>query len=140
MCPAEKHLYVKNKNFVTRNGYKAIAFMGKKTECRVCKLRERCLRYPDRTEARQVHFFYGKENSAGSTFIEKMKRKIDSSLGRLIYSRRIGTGELVFAHICSVLGLNRFTLRGKRKVNTQWLLYCIVHNIVKIHRFAPGFT
>ncbi|OCC16389.1 Transposase IS4 family [Dissulfuribacter thermophilus] len=57
ICPAWKHLYVKNKNFVTRNGYKAIAFMGKKTECRVCKLRERCLRYPDRTEIRQVHFF-----------------------------------------------------------------------------------
>nr|WP_141674291.1 transposase [Dissulfuribacter thermophilus] len=58
ICSAEKHLYVKNKNFVTRNGYKAIAFMGKKTECRVCKLRELCLRYPDRTEARQVHFFF----------------------------------------------------------------------------------
>ena len=140
ICPAGKSLYVKNRNFVTQNGYRAIAFMGKKTECRVCKLRERCLRYPDRAEARQVHFFYGKKRRAGSVFIEKMKQKIDSGLGRLVYSKRIGTVEPVFAHICSVLGLNRFTFRGKRKVNTQWLFYCIVHNISKIHRFTPGFT
>jgi hypothetical protein len=46
----------------------------------------------------------------------------------------------VFANITSILGLNRFTLRGKRKVNAQWLLYCIVHNIGKIHRLAPEFA
>jgi hypothetical protein len=42
------------------------------------------------------------------------------------------------ASITRTRGLDRFTLRGKRKVNTQWLLYCIVHNIGKIHRYAPG--
>jgi hypothetical protein len=25
--------------------------------------------------------------------------------------------------------LDRFTLRGKIKVNIQWMLYCMVHNI-----------
>ncbi|MDO6783531.1 transposase [Neptunomonas phycophila] len=29
-------------------------------------------------------------------------------------------------------GLKRFTLRVKDKVNTQWLLYCMVYNIEKI--------
>jgi hypothetical protein len=48
--------------------------------------------------------------------------------------------EPVFANITRTLGLNRFTLRGKRKVNGQWLLYCMVHNLLKIHRYAPGFT
>ncbi|WP_193495052.1 transposase [Nitrincola alkalisediminis] len=28
--------------------------------------------------------------------------------------------------------MNRFTLRGKTKVNPQWLMYCMVHNIEKI--------
>jgi hypothetical protein len=28
--------------------------------------------------------------------------------------------------------MNRFTLRGRIKVNIQWLLYCMVHNIGKI--------
>jgi hypothetical protein len=27
--------------------------------------------------------------------------------------------------------MNRFTLRGQKKVNIQWQLYCIVHNIGK---------
>ena len=67
-----------------------------------------------------------------------MKRKIDSAMGRAIYGRRLGTVEPVFANITRMLGLNRFTLRSKRKVNTQWLLYCLVHNIGKIHRYAPG--
>jgi len=48
----------------------------------------------------------------------------------------IGTAEPVFGNICSTLGLDRFTLRGKRKVNTQWLLYCAVHNLFKVHRYG----
>lgn len=44
--------------------------------------------------------------------------------------------EHVFANITRLLGLNRLALRGKRKVNTRWLLYCLVHNIGKIHRYA----
>lgn len=28
----------------------------------------------------------------------------------------------------------------KKKVNTQWLLYCIVHNLTKVHRYGEGFA
>jgi Transposase DDE domain len=69
-----------------------------------------------------------------------MKCKIDSVKGRLVYNRRLATAEPVFAHICSTLRLNRFTLRGKRKVNIQWLLYCIVHNLLKVHRYGYGYA
>jgi hypothetical protein len=31
-------------------------------------------------------------------------------------------------------------LRGKPKVNTQWLFYCIVHNLTKIHRYGEGLA
>ena len=34
--------------------------------------------------------------------------------------------------------MDRFTLRGKIKVNIQWLLYCMVHNIGKIANY--GYT
>lgn len=83
-----------------------------------------------------MHFFAGRSNQAPETFTQRMKRKIDTVKGRLIYNRRIGVVEPVFAHIRSTLGLDRFTLRGKRKVNTQWLLYCIVHNLIKVHRYG----
>jgi hypothetical protein len=94
------------------------------------------LRYPDCTETRQVYFFQGRAPSLPESFTEKMKRKIDSVKGRLIYNKRLATAEPVFANICSTLGLNRFTLRGKRKVNIQWLLYCTVHNLLKVHRYG----
>lgn len=34
----------------------------------------------------------------------------------------------------------RFSLRGKFKVDAQWKLFCIVHNLLKIHRDGPGFA
>jgi hypothetical protein len=60
-----------------------------------------------------------------------MIEKIDTPHGRDMYSRRMGIVEPVFANIRYCKGLNRFTLRGKNKVNIQWLLYCCVHNIEK---------
>jgi hypothetical protein len=67
-----------------------------------------------------------------------MKQKIDALSGRLIYNKRLAVVEPVFANIRSTLGLDRFTLRGKRKVNIQWLLYCTVHNLLKVHRYGYG--
>lgn len=138
ICPEGKRLYYKATVMI--NGYKAMKFHGRKTDCRVCEARGKCLKYPDRTEARQVAFFNGQDESSPETFTTKMKRKIDSITGRLIYNRRLGTAEPPFAHIRSIMKLDRFTLRGKRKVNTQWLLYCITHNIKKVHRYAEGFA
>jgi transposase len=139
ICPAGKRLYRNGGNVIV-DGNRAVKFRGRKTDCRVCELREKCLRNPERTEARQVYFFQGRAGSKPETFTEKMKRKIDSLKGRLMYNRRLGTAEPPFAHIRAILGLDRFTLRGKRKVNTQWLLYCIVHNLAKVHRYGEGFA
>jgi transposase len=137
ICPAGKRLY-RNGGNVMMNGKPAIKFHGRKTDCRVCELRKKCLRRPDHSEGRQVYFLQGRAPSLPESFTEKMKRKIDSVRGRLIYHKRLATVEPVFAHICSTLGLNRFTLRGKRKVNIQWLLYCTVHNLLKVHRYGYG--
>ena len=63
------------------------------------------------------------------TFTERMKRKIDSAVGRVLYSMRLAISEPPFSHITSALKLDRFTLRGKTKVYTQWNLFCIVHNV-----------
>jgi len=46
--------------------------------------------------------------------------------------------EPVFGNLRNNKGLDRFTLRGRRKVDTQWKLYCMVHNIEKLahHGYA----
>jgi IS5 family transposase len=67
-----------------------------------------------------------------------MAAKIDSEKGKKIYSQRIAIVEPVFANIRTHKGMNRFTLRGKVKVNIQWLMYCMIHNIGKIVNY--GFT
>ncbi|BCL59720.1 hypothetical protein DGMP_04130 [Desulfomarina profundi] len=69
-----------------------------------------------------------------------MKRKIDSATGRAIYSMRLAIGEPPFAHIRSTIGLNIFTLRSKKKVNIQWNLFCIIHNLKKVHAYGNGFV
>ena len=134
-CPAGKLMYVRNRNFKTPNGFYGTAYMAKVTDCRVCGLRSLCLQNPT-TEARQVHKFEGREKSEKKTFSQWMRERIDSEAGRYWYSFRMGIVEPVFANICDKLGLNRFTLRGKIKVNAQWKMYAIVHNLLKAWRYG----
>jgi hypothetical protein len=134
ICPAGKRLHRNGRNAAS-GAYRAIKFRGNKCDCLPCTLRKSCLRYPDRTETRQVYFFH----QSPKTFTERMKQRIDSMKGRLVYNRRLPTIEPVFANIRSTLGLDRFTLRGKQKVNIQWLLYCIVHNLLKVQRYGYGW-
>lgn len=139
ICPAGKQLYRSGSNIKVKN-YQAYKFKGPKSACVPCKLRNHCLRHPEKTEIRQVAYFTGKAASGTQRFTEKMKAKIDSVAGRAIYGMRLAIGEPPFAHIRSALKLDRFTLRGKKKVNAQWNLFCIVHNLKKIHRYGEGFV
>jgi transposase len=139
ICPAGKRLYRSGSNVEVRN-HVATKFKGPKSACVPCRLRNQCLRHPERTEIRQVAFFHGRSEQGKNTFTEKMKKKIDSAVGKLLYGLRLGTVEPVFADIGSATGLNRFTLRGRTKVDAQWKTFCLVHNLKKIHRFGPGFA
>jgi transposase len=139
LCPAGKRLYRSGGNVVIKN-FRAVKFRGPKSACLPCKLRSQCLRHPDRTETRQVAYFLGRSAKGKETFTEKMKRKIDSAAGRILYGMRLAISEPPFANIKSAIGLDHFTLRSKPKVDAQWKLFCIVHNLKKIHRYGLGFT
>jgi len=138
-CPAGKRLY-RNGGNVLINGRRAIKFRGSKMNCVPCGQRAKCMKDPSRTVTRQVAYFTGATENKAETFTQKMRRKIDTLAGRLIYNRRLGTAEPVFANIRSTLGFDRFSLRGRRKANVQWLLYCTLHNLLKVHRYGPGFA
>jgi len=131
ICPAGKRLY---RNGRDRNlqGHETIKFAGAKRDCQNCPLRHKCLRDPAKTLVRQFTHFQGRSPLAPETFTEKMKQRIDSQEGRYQYAQRMGAVEPVFANICSTLGLRRFSHRGKAKVNTQWMMFCMVHNIGKL--------
>jgi transposase len=133
ICPAGKRLYRSGAN------EKVHRFKGTQTTCVSCELRAKCIRNPEKTVIRQVAYFSGRTGD-GPTFTDRMKRKIDSAIGRVIYGMRLAISEPPFSHITSALRLDRFTLRGKTKVNTQWNLFCIVHNLTKIHRYGLGYA
>jgi transposase len=138
ICPAGKRMYKCGNSH--HHGLHAIKYHGTKRDCIPCDQREKCLKHPDKTATRQFSHFTGKTNAKEKTFTQKMREKIDSAAGKLIYGRRMATVEPVFADIRSSLGLDRFSLRGKKKVGTQWRLYCIVHNLFKVHRYGYGFA
>ena len=67
---------------------------------------------------------------------QKMIERFDSQRGRFYYSRSMGTAEPAFANIRYIMGMDRFALRGRTKVDIQWKLFCIVHSIAKLTRYA----
>lgn len=136
ICPAGKELYSNGSN-CTIKGRTYHKFTGNKGDCGACDQRGKCLRTPDKTPVRQVSFLH-KEQISPVSFIERMKQAIDSALGRKLYSQRMGTVEPVFGNLRYNKGLNRFTLRGLTKVDTQWHLFCLVHNIEKLAHHGYG--
>lgn len=138
-CPAGKQLYRHGRH--CRIGhYTAIKFQGAQRDCLHCPLRVKCLRKPQTTKTRQVAFLT--KTDIGSTHSSRMRERIDSPHGRRRYARRFATVEPVFGNLRHNKRLDRFTLRGRTKVDAQWKLYCLVHNIEKLahHGYAQSST
>jgi len=136
ICPAGEFLY-QNGSQIVIGGRAGVKFTGAKRVCGPCPVRDQCLRHPERTAVRQVVFFTGNPHQSES-HSARMKRRIDSPEGRVRYGQRFATVEPVFGNLRYNKGLDRFTLRGKSKVDGQWKLFCLVHNIEKLahHGYA----
>jgi transposase len=133
ICPNGKRL----KRFAKPGQHKGKLlrrYVSNEKDCRRCHLRAKCLRYKD---AKRRHFSYYADAS-GENISQAMVKKIETQKGRKIYPQRIGIVEPVFANIRVHKRMDKFNLRGKIKVNIQWLLYCMVHNIEKVANY--GFT
>jgi transposase len=136
ICPAGKTLYQNGSN-CRHNGLIGTKYQGALRDCVPCEQRAKCLRTPDKTKARQVMFFRGRVEPTLSAS-ERMRQAIDSERGRQLYGRRFATVEPVFGNLRHNKRLNRFTLRGQQKVDGQWKLYCLVHNIEKLAHQGYG--
>jgi transposase len=137
ICPAGKALYANGKHCKI-NGKLFTKFSGTQRDCGPCKERDPCLRTPHVTKVRQVAFYRGKADTGEERFTDIMKRAIDSDEGRALYGQRFATVEPVFGNLRHNKQLNRFTLRGQKKVDVQWKLYCLVHNIEKLAHHGYG--
>ena len=131
VCSAGESLCRKGASHVT-NGYVGEHFGWAKRDGVPCAMRTQCLRTPETTVVRNVALFRGHEDAASETHTRRMQQRLDTPEGRAQYGRRFATVEPVFANVRYNKRLDRFTLRGRTKVNGQWLLFCLVHNIEKL--------
>jgi transposase len=137
ICPNGKELRLEARadwwgSGVYRRKYRR--YMARECDCQVCPLRAKCLRQK-RTKQRNLGI---PVEPIPRTRSQKMIEKIDTDEGRRQYSRRLEIVEPVFGNIRAQKRLDRFTLRGKKKVNIQWLLYNMVHNIEKIVNYGEA--
>jgi hypothetical protein len=72
------------------------------------------MRKPPIKTGRQVQFI-NNESHKSLSYLDKMKVKMDSPIGRRQYSKRLGAIEPVFGNITVNKGMNKFTLRGQEK-------------------------
>ena len=63
-----------------------------------------------------------------------MTLKLRTEKGKEIYSRRKTIVEPVFGQIKGTKNYRQFLLRGINKVNSEWKLICLTHNLTKIFR------
>jgi transposase len=132
VCPAGNVMWLTSKKPHTNNDQRYITFQGYLKDCRTCPMQSQCMRSPPKERGRQVNFTSQDKPTKIASIIKQMKDKIDSKQGRREYSKRLGCIEPVFANITKHKKMDYFTLRGKTKVNAQWLMYCLVHNIEKL--------
>ncbi len=74
----------------------------------------------------------------GATGVDRMRRKLQTKVGAAIYSRRKTVVEPVFGQIKQARGFRQFLLRGLEKVQGEWAVICLTHNILKLHRLCYG--
>jgi hypothetical protein len=75
---------------------------------------ESFFRRPSLGSERQVSFTI--ENKRLPNYSDWMKHRVDGPQGKEIYSHRMSVVEPVFGNIGTTKRLNRFSLRGKKKV------------------------
>jgi len=66
--------------------------------------------------------------------VGKMARKLRKKEGREIYAKRKTIVEPVFGQTKEARGLRRFLLRGLEKVNSEWTIWGMTHNLNKLWR------
>jgi transposase len=142
ICPQGEQLSHRSTQ-VNANGDTIAYFEGRLLQCRHCPRKQVCMYTPESADhrkgkGRQVSFAVKRAlgKTSATPYTDWMKPRVDSDQGKVIYGHRMSVVEPVFGNIGTNKGLNRFSLRGRHKVQGQWQLYCLVHNIEKLINYG----
>lgn len=64
----------------------------------------------------------------------QMRERFKDEAVKAQYGKRGAVVEPVFGQIKESRGFRRFLLRGLAKVKAEWMLICLTHNLLKLHR------
>jgi transposase len=83
---------------------------------------------------RQTHGKAPAPPADDGTVIGAMRAKLQTAAGHAIYALRKAIVEPVFGQIKGARGFRRFSFRGFVKVQAEWSLICLTHNLLKLFR------
>ncbi len=125
ICPANKRLrFLNTTRYKTDNGYLSDRRNYQCEDCHECALKSQCTKAKGNRSIR-ISFRL-------MAYREQARRNLTSESGVRLRSERSTEVETVFGHIKHNMGFRRFMLRGVDKVNTEWGLISIAHNMRKM--------
>lgn len=71
---------------------------------------------------------------AQASVADAMRQKLRSPEGQAVYKMRKAVVEPVFGQIKERRGFRRFLFRGLKKVEAEWQIICLTHNLLKLFR------
>ena len=131
-CPAGNKLNLLKKVNKTKKGYFYTESYYQCQSCHHCDFQSQCVR--SKTGLRLVV-----RNSSYERLRQQMDKKLLSTKGKTAIKRRATDVEPVFGHIKQVIYRNSgFLLRSKAKVQAEFTLAAIAHNLKKMAHYIKN--
>jgi len=125
ICPNKQRLsYLFTGKHKTDHGYESERRDYECQNCQDCPLKSQCTKAQGNRRI-QVSFKL-------LEYRRQARENLTSETGKTLRALRSVEVETVFGHIKHNLRFRRFHLRGLEKVNTEWGLVCIAHNMQKL--------
>ena len=122
LCPQGKPLIFQSNYENKKLKQQSRIFQG--TQCHQCQVKSSCTSAACRTIHQELR----------EHLRAKARSNLTSEQGKKLYGKRKSTIESVFGNLKHNLKYRMFQLRGLLKVNSEFLLMCIAHNLKLIHQ------
>ena len=119
-----KLVHIYDRKSRSDNGYESRISVYECQNCVGCPYKEACTK---REDNRLLYV-----NHRNNALRSQARDLLDSEKGSVLRKRRSVEVESVFGNIKSNYGVTRFSLRGLDKVNLEWGLHAIAHNMRKM--------
>jgi len=124
-CPAQKRLiYIETRPYKSKNGYLSKRRFYECLDCATCPLKSKCTKAKGNRRM-QVSFELQR-------YRQQARDNLLSEQGLTLRQQRSTEPETVFGDIKHNMEFRRFMLRGLKKVDIEWGLLCMAHNLRKL--------